>query len=284
MSKIYYLSDFFDGDKLAGGAEYSDAAIREYLDIDLELLSYYDIEEIEEDSFYIVGNRSLVESKHLDALAKYQNYIIIEHDYQFITGPGNGRNPYVFQQAKVPEEYMGQLEFYENAKAVFFQTDFQKKLFDINEVKGNFISMSTTPYSKEEFSFFRELLSEELPPKTRKFAVVDSPKEIKNTRGAVTLCTNHFYDFDLLRPMGREQFLKKLSEYSALVFLPLTPESCSRLATEARILGLNVLTTQTYGACTESWFTLAGEELVDELERLTLEESIPAIKSYLPNE
>jgi hypothetical protein len=286
MSKLYYLADFFEDDKLAGGAELSDAAIREHLDLPFECVRYWELDKlgIDKDAFYIVANRSLVSPSHLDTLIEYKNYIIIEHDYQFVGGPGNGRNPYVFDKAVVPDEHKTQLEFYKNAKAVFFQTDYQKRLFELNRVEGYFVSMGTTPYSTEDFKFFRELLKKEFSCKTRSFAVVDSPKEIKNTKGAISFCDNNDYDYDLLPPMERDQFLKKLSEYPAMVFFPLTPESCCRLVTEARILGLNVITSKSFGASTADWFKLSGEDLVDELERITLEDSIPTIRSFLPDD
>jgi hypothetical protein len=284
MSDIVYLADFFEDDDLAGGAEMSDAAIIEHLNLPITKLRYNEIEEVDADSFYIVGNRSLFSFGILDRLTYLKNYIIIEHDYQFISGPGNGRNPYAFKDSIVPPMFKSHLDFYKNAKAVFFQTSFQKDIFEKNEVQGNFISLSTTPYSSKEFAFFRKLISENAGPKTRKFAVVESNKEIKNTKGAVDYCINCKLDFDLIPPMERHAFLRKLSEYSALVFFPFTPESCSRLATEARILELNMVTPPIYGAPGEPWFLMKGTKLVDELERITLEESIPAIKSFLPNE
>lgn len=284
MSNVFYLADFFQGDAVAGGAELSDAAIIEHLDIPITKLRYNEIEPIEKDSFYIVGNRSLFPQFVFDKLCYYKNYIIIEHDYQFVSGPGNGRNPYVFSGAVVPTMFKHRLDFYKNAKAIFFQTELQKSLFEKNDVEGTFISMSTTPYSTEEFKFFRDLVVKCGGPKTRRFAVMESNKEIKNTKGAVDYCINSKLDFDLIPPLDRASFLEKLSEYSALVFFPFTPESCSRLATEARILGLNLITPPIYGAPLEPWYKLTGMELVDELERITLEKSIPAIQSFLPNE
>ena len=283
MSEIVYLADFFIEDDLAGGAEMSDAAIIDHLDIPIKRVRYNEIEEVDKNNFYIVANRSLFRPRILDKLTYYKNYIIVEHDYQFVSGPGNGRNPYVFEDAVVPPMFRSQLEFYRKAQAVFFQTEFQKKLFEKNNVEGNFISLSTTPYSPTEFSFFRKLVSENKGPLTRKFVVVESNKDIKNTKGAVDYCINGKLDFDMIPPMDRESFLSKLSEYSALVFFPITPESCSRLATEARVLGLNMITPPIYGAPGEPWFSLTGADLVDELERITVEKSIPAIKEYLPH-
>jgi len=283
MSEVVYLADFFVEDKLAGGAEMSDAAIIEHLNIPIRRVRYNEIEEVDRDCFYIVANRSLFRPKILDKLTYYKNYIIVEHDYQFVSGPGNGRNPYMFEDGIVPPMYKSQLDFYKNAKAVFFQTGLQKSLFEQNKVEGNFISLCTTPYSNSEFAFFRKLVRENQGPRTRKFAVMESPKEIKNTKGAVDYCIKAKLDFAMIPPMDRESFLSKLAEYSALVFFPMTPESCSRLATEARILGLNMITPPIYGAPGEDWFSLTGEKLVDELERITVDKSIPAIKEYLPN-
>ena len=283
MSKeLFWLADFFVGDDLCGGAELSDEAIIERLELPVTKLRYNQLDsQIKKDRFYIVSNRSLFSPFDLKKLEKYKNYIVIEHDYQFVVGPGNGRNPYLFPDAVVPSVWQGHLDFYKNAKAVFFQTAFQKHLFEVNKVEGNFISMSTTPYSIEDFKFFRKMLEYREQPTTRKFAIVDSEKDIKNTEGAVKYCEMNKLDYELIPSMERVDFLRKLAEYPALVFLPKTPESCCRLVTEARILGLNVITPPTYGAPHEEWFKLSGVSLVDELERITLEESLPTIKQYI---
>ena len=79
MSKeLYYLSDFFEGDSLCGGAELSDSAIIDYLGLPVTKLRYNELEgEIKKNRFYIVSNRSLFTPQVLDKLIKYKNYIII---------------------------------------------------------------------------------------------------------------------------------------------------------------------------------------------------------------
>ena len=278
--KLYYLADFFVEDIPGGGAELSDSAIMDYLDKDFTKIKSQEVESIDEDGFYVVGNRSLLPHQHYAPLCRLGNYIIIEHDFQFL----EHRNPYVYEDGVAPDGDVKVLykNFYARAKAVFFQTSFQQSLFEKNKIDGNFINLGTTPYSPADFKLFTDIITD--PPLTinKAFAIVESSNEIKNTQGALEFCKGNNFNFGLV-PSGqtRESFLRCLMQYATLVFFPTRPESCSRLATEARVLGLNVITTPTYGAPLEPWFKLTKRALISELKTI-IEKGIKNISDQLP--
>ena len=53
--------------------------------------------------------------------------------------------------------------------------------------------------------------------------------------------------------MEYEQFLKKLSEYSGLVFLPQSPETFCKLIYETKVIGLKIKTNKNSGVIHEKW-------------------------------
>jgi DNA-directed RNA polymerase subunit E'/Rpb7 len=74
--------------------------------------------------------------------------------------------------------------------------------------------------------------------------------------------------------------LEALSEYAALVFLPVARESCCRLIVEAKCMGLNVVTTPNSGAFQSNWYTLPAGQLVKYL-RDQSKRNLKAIGDYL---
>ncbi len=287
MTEYYHVSDFSIDQLSTGGAERSDYALKDYLKklygIEFKFINSYALFDVKPDAFYLIANWSLMHNVFRKKFVELKNYALIEHDYQFVTGPGNGRNPYMFHDAIVPPEFQGGLDMYANAKAIFFQTNLQRSLFERNNVKGNFITWGTTPYSEEEFEEFTEVLNNIQPPRNSGFAILNSDNHIKGRQQAIDICNFNKWNYQLLPcNLPHKEFLKALADFPALVFTPTTPESCSRLATEARILGLNVITTMNYGCVLEDWFSLRFEELVDKLRSITLDHIIPSVYNILP--
>ena len=63
--------------------------------------------------------------------------------------------------------------------------------------------------------------------------------------------------------MQYKDFLERLGANKFLIFLPKTPETLSRIAVEARMMGMSVVTNKNVGASKEEWFSLKGMELID---------------------
>lgn len=271
MSKNFcFVADFFAHEEDYGGAAMVDKAIMDKLNINFDFISYKNLKPLRDDTFYIIANRSLFPRQYLNSFKK-NNYIVLEHDSQFDKGmPGTpGRNPYLYNpEGIVPDQYKQDLKFYENAKAVLFQTEFQKNLFEKNNVHGNFINLSSTIFSDDDLNLLREINSRSIIPQ-RKYCIMNSKVYLKGTPQAINFCKENNLDFDLIEPnKNRKELFEKLSSYSTLVFIPLSPESCCRLVMEARMLGLNIITTKNYGASTSPWFRLSGNLLIDEIENL----------------
>ena len=92
---------------------------------------------------------------------------------------------------------------------------------------------------------------------------MDSQTSHKNTQGSVAFCQKTNKQYDLIKDLNYEKFLEKLSKNNSFLFLPKSPESLSRVVTEARMLGCKVITNQMVGATQEEWFRLKGEDLIE---------------------
>ena len=113
--------------------------------------------------------------------------------------------------------------------------------------------------------------------RTHEYAVVESDNWIKNTKQAVELCESHKLDYKLIKANDYEPFLRGLSQYTTLVFLPLARETLCRLIVEARCLTMNVITNQNSGAWNADWYGKTGMDLIKYL-RTTSRASLNIIK------
>ena len=70
-------------------------------------------------------------------------------------------------------------------------------------------------------------------------------------------------DYDLIGHKDHSTFLRQLASNSAVVFWPRLPETCGRIAVEAKMMKAHVYTNELLGAAHEPWFNLEGKELID---------------------
>ena len=156
-------------------------------------------------------------------------------------------------------------------------------LFSASKSKPNFINLKSTLWSDEELDTLEAYCKKhKVEPRDWRFAVVDSPNWIKNTKGAVEFCEHAGLDYALVPPSEkRSKFIFHLASHPVLVFFPIAKESCCRLVVEARCLDMNVITSQNYGAVLEPWYSMSGLELIDFLRKRT-KKNLKKIKKYLP--
>lgn len=272
--KPILINDLLLEDIPSGGAEHVDDMVAKVLDLDR--VRSDDMTSFNQDAMYIVSNIARFTREKIEQLIKC-NYIIIEHGYQFLNKP---RRVCRFKDFIVPRELRINYDLYANAKAVFVQTTEHLNMFIKNDVKANFINLKSSLWSNEDLDLLDELREEDLKPI---YSIYKSINGIKNTSGAVKYCKDNNLPYELIgnKPTRRE-FLECLSRNHALVFLP-TPhnETFSRLVVEARCMGVEVITTRTYGAVLEDWYDLyQGKELVDFLRKNTIA-NLDKIREYL---
>jgi hypothetical protein len=269
MSKIVFIDDFPEG---TGGAEQVNRILAS--EYDVEWMKSTEIDKFYRDAFYIVGNTSLIHPVILNELKKL-DYVILEHDYKIC----ESRHPWRYDNDLIPEKDRINYDLYENAKAVFVQTTDHLRVFEKNRVKGNFVNLESTLWSKEDLELLEKY--NRSSPETWKYGILDSTSWIKNTKGAVEFCDRNSLDYELIESTdNRDSFLNNLSKYSSLVFFPIAKESCCRLVVEARCLSMNVITSKSYGAVLEPWFSKSGQELIDFLRENT-EKNLRVIGEYI---
>ena len=254
---IYLVSDFNLTDSIAGGSELVDDTVIKALDLTYIRSRDY---KPKKDDILVLSNISTMSQKTIDYIRDNCRYVILEHDYKIHWT----RHPWRFKDSIIPKHERINYDLYKNALAVFTQTDDHEQVFLDNEVEANFISLNCSIWSEEELGRLSSLQDNK---KTHKFAVIDSDNWIKNKQGAEQFCLVNKIAYELVPKLNYDSFIKKLSEFSALVFFPVARETCCRLLVEAKCMNMNVITNSNSGAFRSVWFDYSGQELVNFLRQ-----------------
>jgi hypothetical protein len=254
MKKIL-VSDFTIKEVPHGGSEWVNQVLIERFNLEFWYSSQ--VTNWDFDNFYIISNISLMQPHLINQISKLK-YVIIENDYKIC----NTRHPWRYPNSIVPHNERINYDLYSNAKAVFVQTTDHLNVYNLNDVRGNFINLNCSIWSNSDLNLLTSLL-EKNKEKNGKYAIYHTDNWIKNTPTAVKYCQDNKLDFELIPNFEkREEFLENLSKCSYLVFFPIARETFCRLLVESKCLGLDVITNNNSGASREDWFGMKGNDLI----------------------
>ena len=278
MKKVIIISDFFKEDfekqgVPCGGAELNDAVLFDHLIskdmVKLKIRSNQAptkqmIEFIKQnkDEVFLISNFSNMHFRVTATLLKYCKYFIYEHDYKF----HKYRNPINFDQFRVPENQLVNVNFFKRAQEVICLSKLHKDIFSENLSITNIYNTTCSLWSDDILDFIEENCESE---KNGKLAVVDTDNPIKRKKECEQYCVSENLEYDLISSPDYKEFLKKLSEYKGVVILPGHPEPTPRVAVEAKMLNCEIHSNpRTLGVAHEEWFKLSGKELIAEIRKI----------------
>lgn len=271
-NQVVFVSDFLISD-CQGGAEMVDDTIIKRLN--LTAMRTKDLTNVDPYKLYLLSNTFQM-PPYIKAIFRiYENYVIFEHDYKIHAS----RQPNLFLNNIIPEIERTNYEYYKGARYTFLQSNDHYKCFMDNQVPGKYINLHTSIWSKEELSVLRQFNRRDY--KIDKVAIMDHYHPAKGKDIAVKYCKDNNLEYELIPKMPRNDFYKKLSEYKALAYFPIVKESFCRLVVEAKCIGLDLHTTNTYGVTSEPWFNkLKGLEMISHIEKGT-EEALDQIQKAI---
>lgn len=258
--KLLYISDYFY-EEINGGGEANDKELLELLsnkfyitkiksqDTNLEIINNFK-------DCLIISNFILLKPELINYITYNCKYVIYEHDHKYL----KTRNPALYDNYIAPPDTLINQNFYKNAKAVFCQSKLHKNILDKNLNFINSISLSGNLWSLQTLNLI-EFLSKNV--KENSYAIMNSEIDHKNTLFSINFCKMKNYEYKLINKSSHNKFLEQISFHKGLAFFPKTPETLSRIAVEARMLNMSVITNKNLGASYEEWFSLKGSELIN---------------------
>ena len=261
--KIIFIADFFVENGTLGGGELNNDVFCNLVkesEHDLQKIKSNDVDiwflRKNHDCKFVISNFINLTHNVANYISNNLDYVIYEHDHKYV----KSRNPAIYKDYIAPKSEIVMFDFYQNALAVFCQSNFHKEIVEKNLDLDNIFSLGGNLWSKDSLELMRKLSKKE---KKEKFSIMQSNNWHKNTTEAVQFCSVKKHDYELIPSCSYEEFLNKLSENKKFVFLPKTPETLSRIVVEARMMGMSVVANNKIGATKEEWFKLKGEELID---------------------
>ena len=264
--KIVFIADFF-AEQVLGGGELNNEefiSIAGSLGFSVQKIQshFVTVEFLKRNKSakFIVANFINLHESVKRLLLSYE-FVIYEHDHKYL----KSRNPQIYKDFLAPKHEIINYEFYKNAKAIFCQSKFHFEIINKNLHLNNLINLSGNLWASSAIELIRSFASVE---KLEKCSIMDSPISHKNTRQAVMFCKATGREYELIPSLGHEEFLRKISKNKTLVFFPKTPETLSRIAVEARMMGMSVITNELIGAAHEPWYNKKGLPLIEEVEKM----------------
>ena len=267
--KIIFLQDFF-ADQHLGGAELHDQVVMDYFDKNgllFDRINTYNVTSeyilANTDKSWFISNFVGLKNVCKALIAKYCKYLIYEHDYKFL----KNRNPIKYPHFVAPDEgHKCNFTFYQNAVSIMCLSKMHRQIFEDNLGLQNIDNINCSMWNDNDLELLKSLNS---TPKKKKFAVIDSPNEIKKTPQTVAFCQKANLPFDLIKAPTHHEFLKILAQYQGLVFQTGHPEPTPRVAVEAKMLNCKFLSQkEVIGVAHEDWFHLNGDELIEEVRTM----------------
>tara|TARA_R110000851_G_scaffold38519_3_gene98834 strand:- start:346 stop:1191 length:846 start_codon:yes stop_codon:yes gene_type:complete len=266
MLKINFVQDFFRKD-LLGGAESNDVVLISFLSEKYTVSKVYSHALTEEfldankDDLLIFSNFTMASQIVIDYVTKNCKYIIYEHDHKYV----NTRDPSKFEHYTIPEECIINREFYENAKSIVVLSRICKEILERNLNINNVYNIGCSLWSDKKFDFIESICN---IPKTKKYAILNSKNPVKGKDSAIAYCTQNKISYELIGSDQEEEFLKQLSQYEVLVFIPQVLETFCRLAGEAKMLNCDLVTRPNLlGMYSEECSKLKGSDLITDLRK-----------------
>jgi hypothetical protein len=265
MNKIIFISDYFLEEILGGAEKNNDAFINkasQLLNIEKIKSCFVDENFIlkNANNFFIVANFFQLSENVKLILQKKCKYIIYEHDHKYVST----NNPANFENFFVPDEYLINLNFYSNAKAVLCQSKLHSEILYKNTLLTNIINLGGNVWSDEDLQILKNNIDNK---KNIKFGIYETKNKNKGFTNAIDYCLENNLSYTLIKHQEYNKFINNLSFVENLIFLPQWVETYSRLAVEARILNCKLITNDLIGAASEDYFLLKGMKLFEYIEK-----------------
>ena len=265
------VSDFWPedfrggGGNHSGGAELSDEILFSIFQQKNEDVVKYsspdlssEILDKEKDSIFILSNFFNIHPFILERIRDDFKYILYCHDYKFV----GHMQPQRYENFIVPKEELIFVDLFQNAKAVICQSSLQQKIHIDNLGLNNLINFSGNLWSNDILDLI-QTLSENGSNRHERCSIVKSPYREKGVAEAIVFCQQKGFDYTLIGDRDYKTFLHQIASNSGLVFWAKLPETCGRIAVEAKMMGVHVHSTELLGASHEPWYDLTGKELID---------------------
>lgn len=278
-TEVIFVADLFVHE-YAGGAEltsevYITSCPKKIHKLNSKNLSVQLVEQ-HKDKLWVLGNWTMAPISAVAQLVVSKcKYVVIEYDYKIC----KYRSPQLHQIKEgiqcncLSDKNIGMYgrfvdNFYASAKHVFFMSEKQAEYYKSNTTlfRKRFehgVQVVGSAWSDEDLNYILSLHNKRT---SDKFAVLTGGSWIKNQTGAEQFCMKNNIPYELVGNLPYKEFLKKLSTYAGLVFLPAGFDTAPRIVIEAKLMGLSLVVNDFVQHREEAWFVGPHDDMVSHVK------------------
>lgn len=258
-AQVVFVADMFTDDYV-GGAELTTEALIESTKFKVSKLHARDVSAkliVENsDKFWIFGNFSQLDYKHIPAIVSSLSYAILEYDYKYCSYRSPEKHTEAeHKQCDCENRDSGKIvsAFYHGAKHLWWMSEAQMnryhELFPFLRENNNTVLSSV--FSKKTLDYLAQIKT---PLKSSSWIVLGSNSWVKGFDAALQWCKETNKSYEVVWNVQYEQLLKKLSVSEGFVYLPVGGDTCPRMTIEAKLLGCKLQINDNVQHKNETWF------------------------------
>lgn len=265
---IIFVCDRFIEQCKDGGAVFSlealiDVCPRSYIKIMSEKITL-DILNKYKDNFWVFSNTTIIGNDILEAIPKFlNNYVFIESDYKFC----GHRSPALHKiQAKGnPCDCFGSefserhMKFIRKSRIIFWKSIKQRELYYkiFPELVSKESEIISATFTDEQIDKLLELRNSNIEQSSL-YLILDN--YLKGKDVAIEYCRGRRLNYDLIATVSRDQLLERIRGSRGIIFMPLCEDTCPRVVTEAKLLGVEYIINDNVQQKGEWWFETSNLE------------------------
>jgi hypothetical protein len=238
--KIVFIADFFH-EHVPGGAEAADTVLIKWLleqdhEVATVLSSHVTPELVKKHSGsnFIVANFVALSEASKHCLMQ-EKYVIYEHDHKYL----RIRDPSPFPDFLAPEYQIINKEFYQKALSVICLSKVHEECVVKNLGISNTVNIGTSLWAEEDLDYLESIIKDE-EDRTDQPCAIAWNNPIKGFPEAKRYLEG--IEGRIIERTDWRSLMETMSQYQSFIFFPKVLETFSRITTEARMLGLGLIT------------------------------------------
>lgn len=223
---------------------------------------------------YILGNNfDLSKNSFLciQELVSTKKFVKINFDYGYCKN--RGPTPHRILSGGGCDCHKSGFEYYKlfkliNDKAlhIFYMSKNQRAIHSskLKNLNIENTSILSSCFTQESLDLFKKLKPTK---KNNKYAIIDGNggwhTQAKGVSESISYAQKNKINFEIISSSNYYDFIKKLSKYHGLIFLPIIEDTCPRVTLESRYMGLDLILNENCQHTTEEWWQSSDQDAFD---------------------
>jgi hypothetical protein len=266
--RIVFIADYFL-DSMIGGAELSlqshiDTCPYEYIKVRCCELQFNRLNKA--DDFIVLSNFEKMSPENLSEIVNW-NYVFIESDYKYCIFRSSHKHKAVTGRDcdcdKAPDRGFV-VDIFTHAKHVFWKSEAQREIYYalFPKLKGRPGTILSGVYSNGDLDYIMSLKDTK---KDNRYYILKTGSWIKGYPQSLRYALENHLPFRLISGKSFKDAARIMASCKGLIYLPQGYDTCCRMVTEAKLLGLDLRINDYVQQTRESWFNAGTEGMLEYL-------------------